>query len=227
MAEVTLHIYDVANGSERTNRNVVRINNILYGIGLGGIFHSTVQVYGDDEWSFGICEEGTGVFSYPAGMNTMYNYRKSLVLGKTKFNAFQVNQIVRELSKEWPGNSYDLLSKNCNHFCEEFCARLGVPKLPGWVNRFANAVDAAREGAENTASRVSSGEPKQIFNQQAKLHSGSSLALQVMLVLNHLVVQNLGLGVRLSLSNKQETNVTGQCDQNVGFFVLYLYVVVE
>ncbi|XP_021651546.1 uncharacterized protein LOC110643476 isoform X2 [Hevea brasiliensis] len=111
------------------------------------------KVYGDDEWSFGFCEHGTGVFSCPSGKNPMYTYRESIVLGRTNFSIFKVNQILRELSREWPGSSYDLLSKNCNHFCDEFCERLGVPKLPGWVNRFANAGDAALEVAGNTALR--------------------------------------------------------------------------
>lgn len=61
----------------------------------------------------------------------MYTYRESIVLGTTNFSIFKVNQILRELSREWLGSSYDLLSKNCNHFCDEFCERLGVPKLPG------------------------------------------------------------------------------------------------
>ena len=89
------------------------------------------QVYGDEEWSFGYCEHGTGVFSCPSGKNPMYTYRECIVLGKTNFSIFKINQILRELSREWPGCSYDLLSKNCNHFCDEFCERLGVPKLPG------------------------------------------------------------------------------------------------
>lgn len=83
----------------------------------------------------------------------MYTYRESIVLGQTNCSIFKVNQILRELSREWPGHAYDLLSKNCNHFCDEFCELLGVPKLPGWVNRFANAGDAAIEIAENTAVR--------------------------------------------------------------------------
>lgn len=90
-----------------------------------------VKVYGEDEWSFGFCEQGTGVFSCPSGKNPMYTYREAIVLGKTNFPIFKVNQILRELSREWPGSSYDLLSKNCNHFCDEFCERLGVQKLPG------------------------------------------------------------------------------------------------
>ncbi|KAI3519493.1 hypothetical protein L1887_08662 [Cichorium endivia] len=155
MTEVMLHIYDVTNsGSDNTNNTIVQINRIFKdGIGLGGIFHSAVQVYGEDEWSFGFCEQGTGVFSCPASKNPMYTYRECIVLGKTNLSKFKVNQILRELSREWPGNCYDLLSKNCNHFCNEFCERLGVPKLPGWVNRFANAGDTAVEIAETTAVR--------------------------------------------------------------------------
>lgn len=46
-AEVVLHIYDVTNsGSEKTNNTIVQINKIFKdGIGLGGIFHSAVQVF--------------------------------------------------------------------------------------------------------------------------------------------------------------------------------------
>ncbi|XP_059629178.1 deSI-like protein At4g17486 [Cornus florida] len=156
MTEVVLHIYDVTNsGSDKTNNTIVQINKIFKdGIGLGGIFHSAVQVYGDEEWSFGFCDQGTGVFSCPSGKNPMYTYRECIILGRTNCSIFKVNQILRELSREWPGNSYDLLSKNCNHFCDELCESLGVPKLPGWVNRFAHAGDAAVEIAGNTAYRL-------------------------------------------------------------------------
>lgn len=156
MTDVRLHIYDVTNsGSEKTNNTILNINKIFKdGIGVGGIFHSAVQVYGDEEWSFGFCEQGSGVFSCPSGRNPMYTYRESIVLGKTNFSILKVNQILRELSREWPGNLYDLLGRNCNHFCDEFCDRLGVPKLPGWVNRFANAGDAAMEVAGTTALRL-------------------------------------------------------------------------
>lgn len=46
MTDVILHIYDVTNsGSEKTNSTIVQINKIFKdGIGLGGIFHSAVQV---------------------------------------------------------------------------------------------------------------------------------------------------------------------------------------
>lgn len=153
MTEVILHIYDVTNsGSEKTNSTITQINKIFKdGIGIGGIFHSAVQVYGNDEWSFGFCEQGTGVFCCPSGKNPMYTYREKIVLGTTDLSKSKVNQTLRELSREWPGSSYDLLSRNCNHFCDELCERLGVPKLPAWVNRFANAGDAAVDFAGNSA----------------------------------------------------------------------------
>ncbi|XP_042000771.1 deSI-like protein At4g17486 [Salvia splendens] len=155
MTEVILHVYDVTNsGSDKTNNTIMQINKIFKdGIGLGGIFHSAVQVYGDEEWSFGFCEQGTGVFHCPSMQNPMYTYRESIKLGQTTNSVSKINQILSELSREWPGESYDLLAKNCNHFCDELCERLGVSKLPGWVNRFANAGDTAVEIAGNTAYR--------------------------------------------------------------------------
>ena len=188
MTDVVLHIYDVTNsGSEKTNNTIVQINKIFKdGIGLGGIFHSAVQVFGDDEWSFGFCEQGTGVFSCPSGKNPMYTYRESIVLGKTNCSIFKVNQILRELSREWPGSSYDLLSKNCNHFCDEFCERLGVPKLPGWVNRFANAGDTAMEVAGNTALR---------FRQaKTEIVSASKVAYRFLLGVTNNVTNNVKNG---------------------------------
>ena len=46
MTEVVLHIYDVTNsGSEKTNNTILQINRFFKdGIGLGGIFHSAIQV---------------------------------------------------------------------------------------------------------------------------------------------------------------------------------------
>jgi len=155
MSEVVLHIYDVTNSaSVRTNNVIVQLNKIMKdGIGVGGIFHSAVEIYGE-EWSFGFCENGTGVFSCPPKQNPMYTYRESILLGHSHLSATKVTQILTELSREWPGYAYDLLSKNCNHFCDSFCEKLGVQKLPAWVNRFANAGDAAVEVAENTAVRL-------------------------------------------------------------------------
>ena len=100
------------------------------------------QVY-DQEWSFGFCDFGTGVFSCAPKSNPMYTYRETVPLGRTMLAKYRVNQIVRELGSEWAGTSYDLLSRNCNHFCEELCMRLGVQKLPCKCSVFAIVIWAS------------------------------------------------------------------------------------
>lgn len=47
MTEVILHVYDVtSSASDKTNNTILQINKIFKdGIGLGGIFHSAVQVF--------------------------------------------------------------------------------------------------------------------------------------------------------------------------------------
>ena len=87
------------------------------------------QIY-NEEWSYGFCDFGTGVFSCAPKSNPMYTYRETVILGRTRMTRTRVNQIIFELSNKWAGTSYDLLSRNCNHFCEELCSRLGVHKIP-------------------------------------------------------------------------------------------------
>jgi hypothetical protein len=155
MTEVVLHVYDVTNsGSGRANAMIQRLNKIMRdGMGIGGIFHGAIQVC-DEEWSFGYCEFGTGVFCCAPTMNPMYTHRESIVLGHMLLSRRRVGQILSELSHEWNGSSYDPLSRNCNHFCDALCERLGVQKLPLWVNRFANAGEAAVEAAGNTIDKL-------------------------------------------------------------------------
>ena len=46
MTEVFLHVYDVANSdSVKTNNVILQLNKVFKdGIGLGGIFHSAIEV---------------------------------------------------------------------------------------------------------------------------------------------------------------------------------------
>ena len=60
----------------------------------------------------------------------------------TSLSPARVRSVVAVLQVQWPGDSYDLLARNCNHFCETFGEMLGVGPVPGWVNRFASNADA-------------------------------------------------------------------------------------
>ncbi len=43
----------------------------------------------------------------------------------------QIKAILQRLKTDWPGLSYDLLSRNCCHFCEVLCQELEVKPVPG------------------------------------------------------------------------------------------------
>jgi hypothetical protein len=55
----------------------------------------------------------------------------------------EIVQVLDDLRKEWSSDSYHLLTKNCNHFCDALVRRL-VPgkKMPAYVNRGARLLCA-------------------------------------------------------------------------------------
>eukprot|EP01024_Parvocaulis_polyphysoides_P007473 TRINITY_DN12225_c0_g1_i2.p2 TRINITY_DN12225_c0_g1~~TRINITY_DN12225_c0_g1_i2.p2 ORF type:complete len:234 (-),score=14.94 TRINITY_DN12225_c0_g1_i2:220-822(-) len=138
MAQVRLHVYDVTNlESENMNSAITTVNGVTRQLGLGGAFHGAVEIYGW-EWSFGFCERGTGVYRCLPKSNTMYSYRETVELGNTNLTPQEVQILLRRLGVTWPGNSYDLLTRNCCHFCQDFVGQLGLEhKFPHWVNRMA------------------------------------------------------------------------------------------
>jgi len=101
-----------------------------------GAFHAAVQVYGE-EWSFyrtpnplscGVCK------SLRPRHHPVHVYRQSVNLGQTSLKEWEVRFLIRgQLATKWPGGSYDLLNRNCIHFCEELQLCLGVKPVPSWV----------------------------------------------------------------------------------------------
>jgi hypothetical protein len=58
-------------------------------------------------------------------------------MGVTDLTEKQVEELLVELSDEFTGPSYNLLTRNCNHFTEEFVLRLNNKAIPTWINRAA------------------------------------------------------------------------------------------
>jgi len=126
---VYLNVYHLVQG---------RANRGLHRVGLG-VFHSGVQVHGE-EWSFGAPatpEEITGVFTV-APMEAVGELHAHVYLGTTTLTREQLRTIHRRVCVEWPAIEYDVLNKNCNHFCEAFCKLISTHmqlRVPRWVNR--------------------------------------------------------------------------------------------
>jgi len=49
----------------------------------------------------------------------------------------EVRSVMEELAAEYKGNAYNLITKNCNHFCNDACVKLTGNSIPSWVNRLA------------------------------------------------------------------------------------------
>jgi hypothetical protein len=157
MALVTLSVYDIKHAENaRISSAVTSLNTLTRNaLNVGGIFHGGVEVFGD-EWSFGYCPEGSGVYRCNPRMNPMYEYRESVPLGVTSLSPARASAAVAALRARWRGSDYEVLERNCNHFCEALCEALGCEGPPEWLNAFANNANKARGAYQSAVSGVES-----------------------------------------------------------------------
>lgn len=90
------------------------------------------------EYAFGAHEyPTTGIFEGEPKQCDGFTFRKSILIGWTEMAPGQVREVMEELAEKYKGNAYNLITKNCNHFCNDACIKLtGIP-IPRWVNRLA------------------------------------------------------------------------------------------
>lgn len=116
------------------------INDYTTPIGLG-VFHSGVEVYGIEYAYGGHSYPFSGIFEIvprdAEELGEQFVYRQSLQLGYTDFTEGEVRRLVSEMGKDYRGNRYHLMNKNCNHFSGEFTQTLCGAEIPSWVNRLA------------------------------------------------------------------------------------------
>mmetsp|Transcript_65287 Transcript_65287/g.156034 ORF Transcript_65287/g.156034 Transcript_65287/m.156034 type:complete len:585 (-) Transcript_65287:5-1759(-) len=134
---VTLNIYDVWG-------NTGAVNAVCRAIGTGA-FHAGVEVYGN-EWSYGFNPGGTGVFCTPPRGCVEHQFREAVPMGHVRLSAEEVQQLIDELAQAWHGEHYDLLRRNCCHFSDTLCWRLGVGRIPDWVTNLAGVGAMLRSG---------------------------------------------------------------------------------
>lgn len=112
------------------------MNGYAYWAGFG-IFHSGVEVHGV-EYAFGAHDYPTsGVFEVKPRQCPGFKFRKSIFVGTTCLNRVQVMEFIEHHSASYNGDTYHLIAKNCNHFCEDICYKLTGKHIPKWVNRLA------------------------------------------------------------------------------------------
>ncbi|OAY53622.1 deSI-like protein At4g17486 [Manihot esculenta] len=112
------------------------MNGYAYWFGLG-IYHSGVQVHGV-EYGFGAHDHSSGgIFEVEPRKCPGFTFRKSILIGRTDLGPKEVRSFMEKLAQDYTGNSYHLITKNCNHFCNDVCIKLTGKAIPSWVNRLA------------------------------------------------------------------------------------------
>lgn len=66
-----------------------------------------------------------------------FMYRTSVPLGQVNMQPSEFRTFIENMASEYHGDTYHLISKNCNHFTDDISGRLTGKRLPGWVNRLA------------------------------------------------------------------------------------------
>ena len=122
--KVTLHVYDLSPA-----------NDYIQPFGLGA-YHSGV-VIGGSEYTFA---GGAGIFDHtPGEPGAGARFREAIDLGMFEGGAPALSAALSDLRPHFQPDSYNILTRNCNHLSDALCRRLlnGQP-IPSYVNRLAN-----------------------------------------------------------------------------------------
>jgi hypothetical protein len=118
--KIKINIYDILD---------VRL---LKTIGLG-VHHSGVQIGDCSEYQFG---DGYGISVIEPKTANGATFSHSIDIGTIKQEI--VDETLREMYTEFTCDNYDLLSRNCNHFTEQFVYKLTRFRGPKYLNRVAS-----------------------------------------------------------------------------------------
>ncbi|KAK9109976.1 hypothetical protein Sjap_018036 [Stephania japonica] len=114
------------------------INGSIYWLGLGlGLYHSGIQVHGVEYEFGGHDSRSAGIFKGKPRECPELTFRKSILIGRTDLGPHEVHNFMEELSKSYTRTSYNLITKNCNHFCNDVSLRLTGKRIPRCINRLA------------------------------------------------------------------------------------------
>ncbi|KAG6491357.1 hypothetical protein ZIOFF_052697 [Zingiber officinale] len=90
------------------------------------------------EYGFGAHDFPTsGVFEVEPKTCPGFLYRCSILLGHTNMPPSEFRGFIERVASEYHGDTYHLISKNCNHFTDDVSKRLTARPIPQWVNRLA------------------------------------------------------------------------------------------
>jgi deubiquitinase DESI2 len=125
--KVFLNVYDLSPANE-----------YLYPIGLG-LHHSGIEIDGR-EYSYG---SGGGIFDGPPKVAPGARFRMQLELGVFDGGSKELNKALDDLRHDsgFGADGYNLVRRNCNHFCNALSWKLLRRPIPTHINRLAGIGD--------------------------------------------------------------------------------------
>lgn len=107
-SEVILHVYDLDRITKRLP-------------GMMAFYHMGLEVF-KQEIFFSV----EGILACKPGGHQTHIHKKTVHLGRTMLDAYQVKALLEEMGKEWQGKSYSLTGRNCQTFAVAFAEQLGL-----------------------------------------------------------------------------------------------------
>ncbi|KAH7114475.1 PPPDE putative peptidase domain-containing protein [Dendryphion nanum] len=129
--EIIINVYDLLPPG--------KVSTVLWAIG-SSLLHSGV-VINDKEYAYGGHDQRgmTGVYyTRPKQEPPGGTFRQSILHGFSFRPEEELKAIIHEASEQFHGTSYNLLTKNCNHFTSYLCEKLTSRPSPSWLNRAAS-----------------------------------------------------------------------------------------
>eukprot|EP00531_Pseudo-nitzschia_arenysensis_P010981 CAMPEP_0116144462 /NCGR_PEP_ID=MMETSP0329-20121206/16018_1 /TAXON_ID=697910 /ORGANISM="Pseudo-nitzschia arenysensis, Strain B593" /LENGTH=218 /DNA_ID=CAMNT_0003639893 /DNA_START=73 /DNA_END=725 /DNA_ORIENTATION=- len=120
---VLLNVYDLSPS-----------NDYLFPIGMG-LHHTGLEISGR-EYSYG--SQG-GIYEGPPKEAGGARFRCQIDMGTYDGGSKELNRALDELRHRggFAGNGYNLIRRNCNHFCNALCWQLLRKPIPAYINRLA------------------------------------------------------------------------------------------
>jgi hypothetical protein len=139
--DVHLNVYDLHDS-----------NRYLHSMGTG-FYHTGVEVNGY-EYSF----SDAGVMRTKPRLDNFGVLRDHVLMGQFDGAMGEVNQILSSLREgDFRPGTYNVTTRNCNHFSDAFMMLLLEIHIPNWVNRMANAASSLPIGQQQQQQQPNAG----------------------------------------------------------------------
>ena len=119
--KVTINVYDLT-----------PMNDWGHPFGLGA-FHSGVEIDGR-EYTFA---GGAGIHDTTPRDAPGATFREAVAVGTFDGGQPRLRECLEKLRPEFAPESYNIVTKNCNHFADALCRELLSARAPGYINRLA------------------------------------------------------------------------------------------